>query len=146
MQSHEIKRVHKNKISRQVARGGKRGKTAGRGTKGQNSRSGRKKRPEMRDIIKKIPKLRGRGRNSFLGFQVAMVPVNFEAIEKHFSGGDDVNPETLVAKGLIEMYKGGFPPVKILAEGELTKKVTVSGCAVSAPAKAKIEKAGGMVK
>lgn len=100
----------------------------------------------MRDIIKTIPKLRGRGRNSFKGFQQAFVPVNFDIIEKHFAAGDAVNPETLLSKGLIEMYKGGFPPVKILATGELSKKLTFSACAISAPAKAKIEKAGGMVK
>jgi len=47
-----------------VGRGGKRGKTAGRGTKGQNARAGRKKRPELRDIIKKLPKRRGYGAES----------------------------------------------------------------------------------
>lgn len=64
MQFHTLKPRTKNKKSRQVGRGGKRGKTSGRGTKGQNARAGRKKRPEMRDIIKRIPKLRGRGVNS----------------------------------------------------------------------------------
>mgnify|MGYP001559029654 CR=1 FL=1 len=94
MQFHNLKRNNANRKSKQVGRGGTRGKTSGKGTKGQNARAGRKKRPEMRDIIKKIPKLRGRGRNSFLGFQVAMVPVNFEAIEKHFAAGDEVNPNS----------------------------------------------------
>ena len=51
-----------------VGRGGKRGKTSGRGTKGQNARAGRKKRPEMRDFIKRIPKLRGRGKSPFKSF------------------------------------------------------------------------------
>jgi len=63
MQFHTLKRKNPNKKSRQVGRGGTRGKTAGRGTKGQNARSGRKKRPEIRDTIKRIPKLRGRGRS-----------------------------------------------------------------------------------
>ena len=52
-----------------MGRGGTRGKTAGRGTKGQNARAGRKKRPELRDIIKRIPKLRGRGKSSLKSFQ-----------------------------------------------------------------------------
>ncbi len=63
MQFHTIKRKSPNKKSKQVGRGGTRGKTSGRGTKGQNARSGRKKRPELRDTIKRIPKLRGRGKN-----------------------------------------------------------------------------------
>jgi len=64
MQFHNLKRNESNKRARQVGRGGSRGKTSGRGTKGQNSRAGRKKRPEMRDIIKRLPKMRGRGKNS----------------------------------------------------------------------------------
>lgn len=64
MQMHNIKKNKHNRKARQVGRGGTRGKTAGRGTKGQNARAGRKKRPEMRDIIKRFPKLRGRGKNS----------------------------------------------------------------------------------
>ncbi len=69
MQFHTLKRKTKNKKSRQVGRGGKRGKTAGRGTKGQNARAGHKKRPELRNIIKRIPKLRGRGRSSLKSFR-----------------------------------------------------------------------------
>lgn len=69
MQLHTLKRKTKNKKARQHGRGGTRGKTAGRGTKGQNARAGRKKRPEIRDTIKKLPKLRGRGVNSNKSFQ-----------------------------------------------------------------------------
>lgn len=64
MQFHSLKRKTPNKKSRQVGRGGTRGKTSGRGTKGQNARAGNKKRPELRDFIKRVPKLRGRGKNS----------------------------------------------------------------------------------
>lgn len=64
MQFHNIKRKTPNKKSKQVGRGGTRGKTSGRGTKGQNARAGRKKRPELRDFIKRVPKLRGRGKSS----------------------------------------------------------------------------------
>lgn len=59
MQIHNLKRVHKNKKDRIVGRGGKHAKTAGRGGKGQTARSGNKRRPELRDIIKKLPKNRG---------------------------------------------------------------------------------------
>jgi len=69
MQFHNLQARTKRKYARQVGRGGTRGKTAGRGTKGQNARAGRKKRPELRDIIKRIPKLRGRGKSSLKSFQ-----------------------------------------------------------------------------
>lgn len=72
MQFHSLKRRTKNKKARQVGRGGTRGKTAGRGTKGQNARAGRKKRPELRDIIKRVPKLRGRGVSSLKSFQTKL--------------------------------------------------------------------------
>jgi ribosomal protein L15 len=59
MQIHNLKRNHKNKKDRLVGRGGKHAKTAGRGGKGQTARAGNKRRPELRDIIKKLPKNRG---------------------------------------------------------------------------------------
>ena len=59
MQIHNLKRTHKNKRDRLVGRGGRRGKTAGRGGKGQTARDGNKRRPELRDIIKRLPKNRG---------------------------------------------------------------------------------------
>jgi large subunit ribosomal protein L15 len=59
MQIHNLKRTHKNKKDRIVGRGGKHAKTSGRGGKGQTARAGNKRRPELRDIIKKLPKLRG---------------------------------------------------------------------------------------
>lgn len=64
MQIHDLKRTHKNKKDRIVGRGGKHAKTAGRGGKGQTARAGNKRRPELRDIIKKLPKLRGYKFNS----------------------------------------------------------------------------------
>ncbi len=59
MQIHNLKREHKNKKDRIVGRGGKHAKTSGRGGKGQTARAGNKRRPELRDIIKKLPKNRG---------------------------------------------------------------------------------------
>ena len=145
MQLDQLKRLHKNKDSKRVARGGKRGKTAGRGTKGQKARAGHRMRPEMRDIIKKYPKLRGRGKNVNKAFVTKATPVNFEAIELAFVAGDAVNPETLLAKKLISKIGGRIPKVKILSTGKLTKKVTVTGCLYSATAKTAIEAAGGSV-
>jgi large subunit ribosomal protein L15 len=82
MQFHTLQPKTKPKTSKAVGRGGKRGKTAGRGTKGQNARAGRKKRPEIRDFIKRFPKLRGRGKNSFKSFQPKL---NGEALKAHLA-------------------------------------------------------------
>ncbi len=145
MQFHTLTRVNKNKKSVKVGRGGKRGKTAGRGTKGQKARAGRKLRPELRDIIKKYPKLRGRGVNSNLSIQTKPLVVNLREIESSFKG-TEVTPKTLVESGIISIHKGMTPKVKILSMGELTKKLVFSNCEVSAGAKTKIEKVGGEVK
>lgn len=64
MQIHDLKRSHKNKKDRIVGRGGKHAKTSGRGGKGQTARAGNKRRPELRDIIKRLPKNRGYRFNS----------------------------------------------------------------------------------
>jgi large subunit ribosomal protein L15 len=146
MQINTLKRKTKNKRSIAVGRGGTRGKTSGRGTKGQNARSGRKKRPELRDIIKKLPKMRGRGKNGNTSIQTKPVVINLGALNAAFSSGDKVNPSTLVSKGVLEIYKGRTPKVKIVSTGEITFKVMVSDCSVSAVAKDKIKKAGGEVK
>ena len=128
-----------------VARGGKRGKTAGRGGKGQSARAGNKRRPEWRDIIKKLPKLRGRGVNQNKPFQERPVVVNLSLIEGVFSADNEITPATLIEKGLISTWSGAIPLVKILGDGDVTKAVKVSGCFVSESAKAKIEKAGGTI-
>jgi large subunit ribosomal protein L15 len=142
MQLNQLKRVHKNKDDKRVARGGKRGKTSGRGTKGQKARAGHRIRPETRDMIKKFPKLRGYKNKSF---EVKPEPVNLALIEKAFAAGDAVNPATLLAKKVISKKAGKIPKVKILATGTLTKKVVVTGCLFSATAKAHIEAAGGTI-
>ncbi len=137
MQIHQIKRVHKNKKSTAVGRGGTRGKTSGRGTKGQNARAGHKNRPEFRDIIKKLPKLRGRGKNSNLSIQEKPAVVNIAALEKHFSDGDVVSRKTLALKGLIVMRSGRMPAVKILGTGTLSKKLSFEDVGFSESAKDK---------
>lgn len=143
MQIHQVIREHPNKRGKIVGRGGKRGTTSGKGTKGQLARSGRKLRPEFRDLIKKIPKLRGYRFNSV---QEKFAPVNLRAIDAKFKDGDTVSAVTLLSTGLIETYKGRFPKVKILGTGEMTKKLNFIGCVVSAKAKEMIEKAGGTYK
>lgn len=126
-----------------VGRGGTRGKTSGRGGKGQTARAGNKRRPEIRDIIKKLPKQRGYRFNSI---ETKPTGVNLSKIEEAFTAGDIVSPATLLAKKVISKGLGWMPKVKILGTGTLTKKVTVQGCAVSANAKMLIEKAGGTVE
>ena len=145
MQTNQLKRSHPNMKRVIVARGGKRGKTAGRGGKGQSARAGNKRRPEWRDIIKKLPKLRGRGVNQNKPFQEKPVVVNLAAIEEVFAANESVTPTTLVEKGLVPTKSGYNPLVKILGDGEITKAIKVSGCTVSASAKVKIEKAGGSI-
>jgi len=73
-------------------------------------------------------------------------PVNLLAVENAFESGDIVAPLSLVEKGVVSREKGKLPNIKILGMGEITKKVTISGCAVSETAKAKIEKIGGAIK
>lgn len=128
-----------------VARGGRRGKTSGRGGKGQTARAGNKRRPEWRDIIKRLPKLRGRGKNSNKSIETKFAIVNLSRIEQAFSVNDQVTPTTLLEKGLVSKQSGKVPKVKILADGDLKKAIKVSGCKVSGSAKEKIEKAGGLV-
>lgn len=128
-----------------VARGGKRGKTSGRGGKGQSARAGNKRRPEWRDIIKKLPKLRGRGVNQNKPVTDISVVVNIAALEIHFKTGEAITPTILAEKGLVSRYSGVMPMVKILGDGEVTKAFKISGCAISGSAKEKIEKAGGSI-
>ena len=142
MQLNQLKRTHKNKSAKRVARGGKRGKTAGRGTKGQKARAGHRMRPELRDIIKKLPKNRGYRTQSF---EVKPQPVNLAVLEKNFSDGDKVTPATLLGKKLVVKVGGKTPKVKILGTGSISKKIEVSGCTISVSAKTAIEKAGGSV-
>lgn len=145
MQQHNIKRNTKRKKHRVVGRGGKHAKTSGRGTKGQKARSGRKLRPEIRDIIKKLPKLRGRGKNSLKKYQATLTPISIETLVEVFNSGDTVSAKTLSEKKVIIAKNGRLPRVKILAKGDINKKLEIVGLVVSAGAKAKIEEAGGKI-
>lgn len=133
-----------NKKDRRVGRGSSsgRGSTAGRGNKGQQSRSGGKvyigfeggQMPLFRRIAQ-------RGFSNY-PFKKEYACVNVADINAKYSDGETVNKETLAAKGLL---KGVNPLVKILGNGEITKKLTVNVDKISASAKDKIEKAGGSV-
>lgn len=142
MQLNTLKRQHPNKKAQQVGRGGTRGKTSGRGGKGQTARAGNKRRPEIRDIIKKLPKLRG---YRFSSASIKLSPVNVGSLNV-FEVGAVITPASLFEKNLIRRVGGVIPNVKILGTGELSKKLSINDCKVSNSARLKIEKAGGNIK
>jgi large subunit ribosomal protein L15 len=147
MQSNTLKATHSRVTSPRVGRGGSRGKTSGRGTKGQKARAGHKMRPEWRDTIKKLPKLRGHGKNRSRTVRniTPYAPVNLALLESFFNAGDTVTLASLREKGIASSRGGRITPVKILGAGTLTKKLSLSGLVVSESAKTAIEKAGGSV-
>jgi large subunit ribosomal protein L15 len=123
------------------------GKTSGRGEKGAGARSGYKSRPNAEGgqmpIHMRMRKLRGphmKKSMPFENFRTQTQPVNLKDLEARFDDGAEVTPAALVEKGLATR-KG--VPVKILGQGELKKKLTVSAHAFSASAREKIEAAGG---
>jgi large subunit ribosomal protein L15 len=146
MQIHNLIPKTKNKKTMLVGRGGKRGKTSGRGGKGQTARAGNKKRPELRDFIKRIPKLRGRGVNSNKSPNEKPLIINLGDLEAVFESGSIISPNTLIERNTISTKDGKIPRVKILGQGDLTKKFTIENCIISKQAKDKVEKAGGTVK
>ena len=129
--SKEVKRIGRGHGSGQ-------GKTAGKGHKGQNARSGGGVRPGFEGgqtrLARRIPK---RGFNNI--FAAKYTAINISDLEK-FVDGTVVDTELLVAAGVV---KNGGNGIKVLGNGELTKKLTVKAAAYSASAKEKIEKAGG---
>ena len=142
MQIHQIQPKHKQRKARRIGRGGKRGTYSGRGIKGQRSRTGRRMQPRVRELFKRYPKLRGYRRAKT---EKSLV-VNLLQLEKRFEKGETVNPVTLAQKRIVGTIKGKIRPIKILGMGELSKSLTIEGCAVSKSAKMKIEKAGGAIK
>ncbi len=143
MQLHDLHLTYRPKRAKRVGRGGKRGTFSGRGTKGQSARAGAKIRPAERDIVKKIPKLRG---YKFKSFQIRKAVVNLAAIERCFKEGDTVSPVTLKEAGLVRRINGRLPEVKILGKGALTKRVKFHGVQFSKGAKEKYGQAGGQKK
>lgn len=142
MQLHTIQSKTKVRKAKRVGRGGKRGTYSGRGIKGQSARAGHRIRPEIRDAIKKIPKLRG---------------YNFHAVSRNlnvsladvgsvYQNGEAVTFGTLRAKGLIKKSILHSSRVKIIGAGAFTKKLVARGVAFSAQAREAFEKAGGVIE
>jgi len=128
------------KKKKRVARGSGSGlgKTAGRGEKGQKSRSGGAKpryfEGGQMPLYRRLPK---RGFKNI--WKVRFEVVNLKEIEEKYADGEVVNPKTLKEKNIIK----GNGPVKILGDGDLMKKVTFEGVMFSKKAQEKIENAGG---
>ncbi|MBN2579987.1 MAG: 50S ribosomal protein L15 [Pirellulales bacterium] len=136
--------VQTNRSRKRIGRGpgSGHGKTAGRGHKGQRSRSGYSSSPLFEGgqmpLFRRIPK---RGFNNRFAPTVAVI--NVGDLEEHFQDGQQVDAESLKTALLV---KGRYDLLKILGNGELTKKLTVAAHRFSAAAKEKIEKAGGQVQ
>ncbi|MCL5004452.1 MAG: 50S ribosomal protein L15 [Patescibacteria group bacterium] len=138
MQLHELKSQFKKKSKKRVGRGGKRGTTSGKGQKGQKSRAGHRIKPAEREMIQRLPKLRGIKNKPLKERAVA---VNLGDLEKKIAAGL-VNREALMKAGLI---RKSDKEVKILGNGELKKSLQFQGLKISKSAKQKIEAAGGKV-
>lgn len=135
--------VEKHTKRMRVARGpgsGK-GKTAGRGGKGQTARAGYKALPIFQGgatpLVRRIPK-----RGFTNSFALDVHALNVADLEREFSAGDEVSPEILVSKKIVKIR---FDELKILGDGQLTKKLKVAAHRFSAAARQKIEAAGGEV-
>ena len=130
-----------NRASKRVGRGpaSGQGKTAGKGHKGQKARAGSGPRPGFEGgqmpLQRRIPK---RGFNNVFAKEIAIV--NVSAIDEKFADGAVVDVAALKSAGLVKDELDG---VKVLGNGEVTKKLTIKANAFSAGAKAKIEAAGG---
>src|SRR3954454_3176502 len=122
------------------------GKTSGRGHKGAGARSGNKRKTGyeggQNPVHMRMRKLRGPNKKMsmpFEKFRTRTQPVNLSDLDSRFKANDEVTPEALRAAGLAKRRD----PVKILARGEISKKLTVRAHGFSAQAKEKIEAAGG---
>ena len=128
---------HSDNFRRGRGHGSGNGKTAGKGHKGQKARSGAP-RPGFEGgqmpLYRRLPKRGFKNRN-----RLEIVAINISALEK-FDNGADVTVDTLIESGIVKNPKDG---VKILGNGELTKKLNVKANAFSASAKEKIEALGG---
>lgn len=141
MQLHQLKPNPKAKKKR-IGRGGAHGTTATRGTKGQKSRSGGGRGPSFEGnavpFFRRTPKMRG-----FKSLKPKNTVVNLSQIEASFENGEVVNPAALFDKGII---RSGKATVKILGNGEISKKAIFEDCLVSHTAEEKIKKAGGEIR
>ena len=130
MEVHKLKPNYKKKKGKRVGRGGKRGTFSGRGQKGQKARAGHSIRPAERDLISKLPKLRGT-KNSRKELNLN----DLQKLEEKI-----INKEVLKKHGII---KSAMETVKVLGTGKISRPVVLKGITASASAKKKIEEAGG---
>ncbi|MBR3104651.1 MAG: 50S ribosomal protein L15 [Lachnospiraceae bacterium] len=131
---------HSDNFRRGRGHGSGNGKTAGKGHKGQKARSGAPRigfEGGQMPLYRRIPKRGFKNRNT-----LDIVSINVSRLEV-FENGDTVTVESLIEKGIIKNSRDG---VKILGNGEITKKLTVKVDAFSATAKEKIEAAGGSIE
>jgi len=142
MSLHEVhKNIQKHKKTKRIGRGvgSGRGKTSCKGHKGQIARAGYKALPIWQGggspLVRRVPK---RGFTNIFGAEVA--EVNVGDLEELFEVGAEITPDVLKEKGIL---KRRFDQLKVLGDGELTKKLSISAHRFSASAKEKIEKAGG---
>ena len=145
MKLHELRpapgsRKKRKRVGRGISAG--QGKTAGRGTKGQNARSGGGVRPYFEGgqlpLVRRLPQKRG-----FTNiWKVHYKPVNLDRLDC-FEAGSEVTPQTLAEAGII---KSSDEPVVILGRGDLDRALTVKAQRFSASARVKIEAAGGTVE
>lgn len=139
MQLHNVTPTHPGRDKRtRVGRGGKRGTSSGKGTKGQKSRSGRRIRPAIRELIQRLPKLRGYSNKPQTD---AAQVISLTDLEK--LAGSNFTRESFLKAGLIKTMQS---PVKILSNGTISKAITLTGISVSKEAQKKIEAAGGKVQ
>lgn len=143
MRFHELKPTHPYPRKKRIGRGGKRGTYSGRGIKGQKARAGHKIKPMERELLMKIPKLRG---IKFKSQATKPMTVAVGEVDRHFRTGERVTPETIMLKGLIRKVAGRRPEIKLLGKGKVTKALLVERCQLSAGARQKIIDAGGAVK
>ena len=132
--------ITKHKKRKRIGRGpgSGTGKTSGRGHKGHASRSGYSRKPSFQGQIPMFRRVPKRGFNN--RFAVTVFAVNVGQLNAVFNDGDEVTIEALAAK---DLAKGTFDEVKILGDGELTKKLTISAHRFSKSAEEKINAAGG---
>lgn len=135
--------ITKNRKRKRIGRGpgSGTGKTSGRGHKGQKSRSGYSRKPSFQGgampMFRRVPK---RGFNN--RWALTVFAVNVGKLNESFEDGAEVTLESMAAK---DVAKGTFDEVKILGNGELTKKLTVSAHRFSKSAEEKITAAGGTI-
>jgi len=107
--------------------------------RGQRARAGHRIRPASRDIIQKLPKLRG-VKNKPLKPKAVVVSVGI--LDKRFKDGDEINAEILFKLGLAKRGR----PIKIVSDGTISKSLKIKGLKISKNAKEKILKAGGTIE